>query len=219
MIKLTFQHFLNLSAEKQQKIIDASIDEFGQYGYDLASTNRIVEQAGISKGVLFKYFTNKETLFMYISELAAEKVTDALQIGEGDMPDDFFESIKLVAIKEARFYRAHPKIFALFERMAKHPDHPVYQKVLQKYAEKSAHIVGQLVLSLSKSNLRPGISGEQAMTLVTWVADGIKRKFRPGIQDNPAESDIEKLEDEIMNDLDAYFELLKYGIYKRGQTE
>ena len=54
--------FENLNSKKQNKIIDASIDEFATVGYELASTNRIAKNAGIAKGSLFKYFGTKEKL-------------------------------------------------------------------------------------------------------------------------------------------------------------
>ena len=52
--------FLNLQAEKQNRIIQVAIKEFAQNAYVSASTNRIVKECGISKGSLFKYFTDKE---------------------------------------------------------------------------------------------------------------------------------------------------------------
>jgi hypothetical protein len=48
------QQFFNLPKEKQQQIVQASLREFAEHGYDLASTNRIVEEAKISKGVVFR---------------------------------------------------------------------------------------------------------------------------------------------------------------------
>jgi hypothetical protein len=44
--------FHKLNNQKQEKIIQAVLKEFAQYGYDSASTNRIVEHANISKGIL-----------------------------------------------------------------------------------------------------------------------------------------------------------------------
>ena len=48
-----FSKFLNLELEKQDRIINAAIKEFAQKGYDKASTNEIVKEAGISKGLLY----------------------------------------------------------------------------------------------------------------------------------------------------------------------
>lgn len=46
----------------QRKIIQASIDEFAEKGYSASSTLAIAERAGVSEGLIFKYFKNKATL-------------------------------------------------------------------------------------------------------------------------------------------------------------
>lgn len=52
--------FYKLDEEKRQKIINSGLMEFSNYGYQQSSTNRIVENAGIGKGMLFYYFKNKK---------------------------------------------------------------------------------------------------------------------------------------------------------------
>ena len=51
--------FTELDSEKQERILDAALKEFAEYGYENGSTNRIVKNCGISKGSLFTYFENK----------------------------------------------------------------------------------------------------------------------------------------------------------------
>ncbi|MRR31852.1 TetR/AcrR family transcriptional regulator [bacterium] len=46
--------FFNLPPEKREKIIDAAVEEFAQNGLENASTNRIVENSGISKGSFYR---------------------------------------------------------------------------------------------------------------------------------------------------------------------
>lgn len=60
------QTFLNLPDEKRQIIVDAAINEFAEYGFEKASTNRIVANSGISKGSFYQYFEDKQDVFMYL---------------------------------------------------------------------------------------------------------------------------------------------------------
>lgn len=60
-----FAKFLSLDKEKQDRIINAAMKEFAQKGYDKASTNEMVKEAGISKGLLFHYFQNKKQLYFF----------------------------------------------------------------------------------------------------------------------------------------------------------
>lgn len=57
-----------------------SLWEFAEFGYDVASTNRIVKRIGISKGVLFKYFHDKETLFLYVSDVCLKHYADSIPV-------------------------------------------------------------------------------------------------------------------------------------------
>lgn len=50
------QTFINLSKEKKENILNEAMLEFGHYGFDLASIQRIIEQSGISRGSFYQYF-------------------------------------------------------------------------------------------------------------------------------------------------------------------
>jgi len=59
-------------AEKKEKILNAAYEEFTEKGYEDASTNKIVKNAGIGKGTLFYYFRNKQVLFEYLIDESIE---------------------------------------------------------------------------------------------------------------------------------------------------
>ena len=46
-----------------EKILKAAIHEFGKYGYKKSSLNRMCREGDISKGQLYHYFSDKESLF------------------------------------------------------------------------------------------------------------------------------------------------------------
>ena len=60
------EQFFHLPEEKQQAIINASLEVFATHEYKRASTDDIAAKAGISKGLLFYYFHNKKSLYLYI---------------------------------------------------------------------------------------------------------------------------------------------------------
>jgi AcrR family transcriptional regulator len=63
---------MSLDPEKRERVINAALKEFAQRGYKNASTNHIVEEANISKGLLFHYFKNKKGLYLFLVEYALE---------------------------------------------------------------------------------------------------------------------------------------------------
>ncbi len=63
------QTFLNLSSDKQNKIIDSAIKEFSNVAFSDVSINRIIKDAGISRGSFYMYFDDKYDLLMYLLEM------------------------------------------------------------------------------------------------------------------------------------------------------
>ena len=55
--------FLNLPAEKQEKLLEAATREFSHRPFNEASINQIIKEAGIPRGSFYMYFQDKEALF------------------------------------------------------------------------------------------------------------------------------------------------------------
>lgn len=62
------ENFYKLDSSKRQKIVDAMKKEFSRVPFHEASVNRIVEEAGISKGSFWVYFESKEEAIEYLIE-------------------------------------------------------------------------------------------------------------------------------------------------------
>ena len=60
------EKFFTLSPEKQARITNAALEVFARNDYKHASTDDIAAKAGISKGLLFYYFRNKQSLYLYL---------------------------------------------------------------------------------------------------------------------------------------------------------
>lgn len=58
--------FLNLSEEKQNRIIEAALEEFSENSFSDASITSIVKKAEISRGSFYQYFGNKENLYQFL---------------------------------------------------------------------------------------------------------------------------------------------------------
>ncbi len=52
--------FFNLSLEKQQRIINAAYKVFSRSSHKKAPMSEIADESGISKALLFHYFTSKK---------------------------------------------------------------------------------------------------------------------------------------------------------------
>ena len=53
-----------LTEEKLEEILEAGITEFGEQGFEKTSMSRVAGRAGISVGVLYKYYGDKDGFFL-----------------------------------------------------------------------------------------------------------------------------------------------------------
>lgn len=68
--------FLNLSEEKQNRIISAAIKEFSSVPLEKASINKIIKDAEISRGSFYMYFEDKYDLTLYLFNTITHYVDD-----------------------------------------------------------------------------------------------------------------------------------------------
>ena len=46
--------------DKQEKILQAALELFAKEGFKGTSTNKIAKKAGVSEGLIFRHFENKD---------------------------------------------------------------------------------------------------------------------------------------------------------------
>lgn len=205
--------FSNLPEEKQQQIVQASLAEFAEYGYDLASTNRIVQRADISKGVLFKYFNDKEALFTYVCDLCMRGYFETVP---REPADNLFELIQRMTLHKMRFIREDPLTYQLLVRVLKEPKHPAYAKVIAGQFSLLQQFTDDLKTVLPQERLRPGLTWRHVMDYMTWIGFGLQEKYMTSIPD-VVDEHLEQSFQPMIDELNVYLDILKFGIYKEAQ--
>ena len=82
--------FLNLSKEKQQKVINSAKKEFARVPIENVSIKNIVEEADIARGSFYQYFESKEDLLIYILKENSEKLNTKLKDKVKETNGDIF---------------------------------------------------------------------------------------------------------------------------------
>ncbi len=109
--------FFKLEESKKKKILEAIKNEFESNGFEKASVNRIVENAGISKGSFWFYFENKEEAINFIIEnyIEIEKIEALKLIKEkkGDLFESYIELYDFIKEQKLEEYKREllPNIF------------------------------------------------------------------------------------------------------------
>lgn len=201
--------FFDLNEQKQNKIIDVSITEFSTYGYENSSTNRIVQNAGISKGSLFKYFSNKEELYLFILDSVIQELITDLENSVNVLPQDLFDRIIKYSELEFNWYIRYPEKCRLITTAFSQNNGTIHQKIELKYYQKGQDIYYKVLEDIDTLALK--WNKQKTVDILKWVLAGFKEDFISSIQ-NRNISDIDYLQQEYVRKLMEYIEILKSAL-------
>lgn len=205
--------FLALPDDQQDRILAAGLAEFAEHGYDLASTNRIVQQAGISKGVLFKYFTDKQALFLHVADVSGRTYFEGLP--GGTAATDVFDWIREVTVYKLRFMQERPLTYRLWIRIAREPRHAVYARALETQAARASALRSDMGAWPRPHTLRPGVTWQHVLDLLGWISTGLQERFL-GVIPEVADERLEGAYQSIVAEFDLYVDILRSGVYREG---
>ena len=69
---MCMETFHRLPEEKRTRFLEAAWEEFTRVSFAEASTNQIVQRAGVPRGSFYQYFRDKEDLFAYLMTQARD---------------------------------------------------------------------------------------------------------------------------------------------------
>jgi AcrR family transcriptional regulator len=114
--------FFNLPAEKRENLLAIAIAEFAANDYTAASVSKIVERAGVAKGSIYQYFTDKQDLFIYLVEYAAQTLLAGLnQVAPAVEGENFFDTLRRLMSASVRVNAAHPQLSLILRRSTQAP--------------------------------------------------------------------------------------------------
>ncbi len=207
------EKFLKLDEEKQKRIIHAALKEFAEKGYEQASTNQIVKEAGIGKGMLFYYFETKEKLFNYLVNYCLDILgKHFLSFIPEDSPD-FIEKLAGISKLKFKFYTEFPLEWEFLSRFFVEHGLELPEEARKKYEEIYAVSMEKFFGNnrIDKSLFRDDIDAEKAFQLIQWAIKGYQNELLERFKNKTVNmEDVEPLWDEF----DEYLEILKTCFYK-----
>lgn len=208
----SIQSFHKLDKQKQIQILNAAMKEFAEKGYKRASTNQIVNYAGIGKGMLFYYFKTKQELYYYLIDYGLDFV-ESEYLNKVNMEEtDFIERIKQATKIKMKSYANHPDLFHFLGTifMSENIDLP---ESLQKKYEKFYQLGYSLLYdNIDTSLFRSDVDVEKAFQLIQWAIDGYQNNLIHRLQGkNLSSYNFDPLWEEFFE----YLNVLKTAFYNR----
>ncbi len=172
-----YSKFENLEEDKRQRILNAAMKEFAAKGYDHASTNRIVENAGIAKGLLFHYFKSKKKLYLYLYrycvELFAREVFEGVDVAQ----TDFFCRIRDVQRIKFGLIRRFPDLFEFTQSAYLEQSAEVLAEIRDCGRELLQNSTERIFHNIDYSPFRGDLDRGLIITTVMWVFEGFANDF------------------------------------------
>ena len=202
------QKFEKLSDAKRERLMNSAIEVFGRYDYKRASTELIARKAGISKSLLFFYFGNKRSLYMYAMQYLADTIVDGVVDEKLGTIDDFFEVISYAARRKVAVIAKIPSLMD-FAMKAFYPqaDGNEVKGELDQYMESSISSLSQMYFThVNWGKFRDDVDPKKLLSMLVWMTDGyIHERQRMGRQ-----VDI----DDIMAEFGNWCDMFRRTTYK-----
>jgi AcrR family transcriptional regulator len=136
--------FNRLSIEKRNRIVEAAVTEFADYGYDKANINTIAKKANISVGAIYKYFNNKQDLYLTIIDFSVEKLKTVLnEIISSE--DDLFITIEKIINAIQLFSKSEIYLTRLYNKMTTENDPELVLKTTYNMEGITANLYSSMI--------------------------------------------------------------------------
>lgn len=195
---------IDITNEKVIRIINAGCKEFSQFGKVKASLNKILKASGISKGVFYHYFEDKESLFNFLLffsvKVSIEEIDNKMEYDN----EDLIKRISEVTKHRLDIVKRYPYLMELNDRFR----HEIFQTMGEgKYKEVREKFYSENVnyaLFKDQENLK------EIIHIVRWTYKGLGFELLKTYSN--------ELNDEIVETLkmkcDKFYDVLSTNFYQ-----
>ena len=188
--------------EKRDRVINASFEEFSQKGYEDASTNEIVEKAGISKGLLFHYFGSKQKLYETLCDFSVEYVMDLLESGIDWEQRDLFQRVLQITQIKLTAMEKYPHIYEFLKKITENLS---VEEIKNHFSQRMLNLIRRAYEeNIDYTLFRQGVDLPKAVEIIQWTVEGAANKLLRQ-QDLPMQ--------EVIKEHEKYMELLRQLLY------
>ncbi len=194
--------------ERKQELLDAALAEFSQKSYEEASINRIIADAGISKGTFYYHFKDKADLYLYlIRHTSEQKWTFIQQRMDAEPPaaggEDIFSLLKLQAKWGLEFAQNCPEAHGFAKMLAKERS-SIYDSVRSAFDAESRRALERMAgEAVSRGEIAPGFSQEFVVGTMSVLFGHFDEIVKIEAGAGPGE---------VMEKLDSFIAFLKNGL-------
>ncbi len=192
------EKFFDLKKEKQDRMINAALKVFAMKGYEHASTDDIVREASISKGLLFHYFISKLGLYTFIYDYSVKYMTLELSTGVDKDETDYFKLFWQMKQAQIQVMYTYPYMLQFLNESKKED---VSEALIETEEKRSVlpELYSQILKRADSSLFKNSVDQEKLTKMIDYTLNGLMTdKFLAG------EFQSEQYAKEVKQYLDMY---------------
>lgn len=198
--------FFELEKDRQLAIINAGLEVFAKNDYKKASTQEIATKAGVSKGLLFYYFHNKQELYEFLFSYTSEKIKENVAQADFYEITDFFEIMEYSANVKVKLLVNTPYIMDFVTRGYYAQNSEVKESLGNNSSEELKNIYDIYFKNVNTEKFKEGINPKDVYEMIVYMTIG----YMYETQKNNEKISI----DDIMEKYRGWCLILKNSVYK-----
>ena len=161
--------FDNIPKEKKKRIIDVATKEFAKNGYHDASISAIASKSGISVGAVYKYFENKQDLFLTIVDEGIHRMENML-LGLAQEDVDVIIKVEKILREIIKASREESILLKLYNSMTAIND----DKLARQFAKEMETVTSEIYIEAIREGQKTGeVRADIDPQIAAWLIDDL----------------------------------------------
>ncbi len=166
------EKFFDLKKEKQDRMINAALKAFAINGYKRASTDEIVKDAGISKGLLFHYFDTKLGLYEFVYDYSVRYISMEMSAAISQKETDFFALYEQKEMCKIQALKNYPYMQQMINRSMQENDSEAISVIWERRENYSLKIT-EIMKQADLSKFSDDVDSHKLRKIIDFTIEGL----------------------------------------------
>lgn len=202
--------FLQQDDQRKDRILEAALIEFADKGYKKGSTNTIVREAEVSKGLLFHYYISKKDLYILLYKHAVESINQEILASVNMADKDVLDRLEQATAAKVETYNNHPLFVKLLEHHAQVEEPEILDETKEILKQSAADYYTKLFANIDYYMFDEIVSADRSLLVIKWTIERITDDWS---RENNYKISAETL-DELSMDISNYLDLFRNSFYR-----
>lgn len=162
---------IDVKNEKVDRIIRAAFEVFALNDLEKASTNSVVKLAGISRGLLYHYFKDKQDLFDFLIYFSIKEIVINMQEKLDWEDTDFLNRIRQAIAHKFDVMGRYPYMMDFFDKYSREMSNVGIRNQVEQIAPGITDKI--YTHNLDFSQIKPGVDKDKMIRVVRYSLSGI----------------------------------------------